>query len=163
MRGGGQESRLRAGTENLSGIAGFGAAARAVIEHGAAERERITQLRDALEAGITRITPDAVIIGAGAPRLGNTICVGLPGLKAETAVIAFDLAGVSIGAGSACSSGKVAQSHVLVAMNVVPELSASCVRISLGWSSTQEDVTRFLGVWERLGASQSRRRPVQAA
>lgn len=146
LRGGGQEGRHRAGTENLIGIAGFGAAARLVAAN-AAEIQRITALRDWMEAQVRTISPEARILGAHTVRLGNTSSVVLPGLNGETAVIAFDLAGVSVATGSACSSGKVAPSHVLAAMGLAPDLARSAVRVSLGWSTTQADVEQFLAVW----------------
>ncbi len=149
MAGGGQERGARAGTENTPAIAGFGAAAAAVLADGAAERARIEALRDALERGICAAAPQATIFAAGSPRLPNTTLVALPGLSAETALIAFDLDGVALSSGSACSSGKVKRSHVLDAMGVDPVLAAGAIRISLGWSSDDDDVIRFARVFEK--------------
>lgn len=146
--GGGQERGRRAGTENVAGIAGFGAAAtaaRADLDSG--EPDRIARLRDGLEAALP---PQAVIHGAGRPRLPNTSCIGLPGLSGETQVMALDLAGVAVSSGSACSSGKVRPSHVLAAMGCAPDEAQSAIRVSLGWASTAADVERFLVAWRGL-------------
>jgi cysteine desulfurase len=107
-------------------------------------------LRDRLEAGIKEIEPRAVIFGAGVPRLPNTTLFGVPGMKAETAVIAFDLEGFAVSSGAACSSGKVAPSHVLAAMAVAPELVRSAIRVSLGYSTISDDVGTFLNAWAKL-------------
>jgi cysteine desulfurase len=147
LRGGGQERRLRAGTENLPGIAGFAAAA-AVSE--AAVYDRVRALRDGLEAEIAAIAPEAVVIGAAAPRLPNTSAIVMPGVAAETQVVALDLDGVMISAGSACSSGKVGPSHVLAAMGVDPEIAASTIRVSLGWSSSEAEIVHFVQAWTAL-------------
>jgi cysteine desulfurase len=149
LRGGGQERRRRAGTENVAAIAGFGAAAAAAARD--LERApRLRELRDRLETGVARLTPEAVVIGAGAPRLANTSCIALPGTAAATTVIKMDLAGVAIGAGSACSSGKLGVSHVLAAMGVAPTLADAAVRVSLGWNSEERDVSAFLQAWDAL-------------
>ena len=124
IRGGGQERGLRAGTENVAGIAAFGAAAAAARRDSAVEAERMRALRDSLESGLKAITPGAVIFGAAVERLPNTTLFSAEGLKAETAVIAFDLEGVAVSSGAACSSGKVQPSHVLAAMGVSPALTA---------------------------------------
>ncbi|HEX2555148.1 MAG TPA: cysteine desulfurase family protein [Microvirga sp.] len=158
VRGGGQERGYRAGTENVAAIAGFGAAAAAVGLRLAEEGARIAALRDAAEAALRRIAPDAVVFGAGAPRLPNTFAFAVPGLRAETALIAFDLAGVALSSGSACSSGKVKRSHVLQAMGVEPALAEGAIRVSLGWNSTEEDVFRFAKACESVLASLYRRR-----
>jgi cysteine desulfurase len=110
-------------------------------------------LRDRLEAGILAATPDAVTFGAKVARLPNTTLFAVPGLKAETAIIAFDLAGVALSSGSACSSGKVAASQVLAAMGVAPGLARGAVRVSIGWSTTEADLERFLGTWKKLTGS----------
>lgn len=150
LRGGGQERGARSGTENGPGVAGFGAAAWAVREAGAAERERVLGLRDRLEAELIALAPEAVIFGAAAERLPNTTLVSLNGLRAETALIALDLAGVAVSSGSACSSGKVKRSHVLDAMGVEPDLAAGAIRISFGWNSREDDVIRFVGAFANL-------------
>ena len=142
-RGGGQESNRRAGTENVAGIAGFGAVA---IEAGSSTET----LRNQIEAGLRAIAPDATIHGAGVPRLGNTTCISMPGVRAETQVMALDLAGVGVSAGAACSSGKVQRSAVLTAMGVEPAVAEAAIRISLGWNSTQADIERLIEAWQEL-------------
>src|SRR5262249_60201563 len=114
------------------------------------EIRRVAGLRVRLESGALAAVPDAAIIGAGVARLPNTTALALPGVAAETQVIALDLDGVMISAGAACSSGKVGPSHVLKAMGVGPDLVGSTIRVSLGWNSTEADVARFLGAWTAL-------------
>jgi cysteine desulfurase len=150
IRGGGQERGQRAGTENVAAIAGFGAAAASVKLTDAA---RMSALRDRLEAGIKTATPQAVIFGANAPRLPNTTSFAVPGVKAETAIISFDLNGIAVSSGSACSSGKVQTSHVLAAMGVDPVLVRGGLRVSLGWSTTDAEIDHFLGTWNVLSGS----------
>jgi cysteine desulfurase len=150
ITGGGQERGARGGTENVAGIAGFGAAAEAARASLAAEAGRMRALRDRLEAGLAAIAPEAVVFGAGTGRLPNTTLFGVPGLKAETTVIAFDLEGVAVSSGAACSSGKVTPSHVLAAMGVAPDLARSAVRVSLGYSTSDDDVGTFLNAWAKL-------------
>src|SRR5215470_8377968 len=150
IRGGGQERGLRAGTENVPGIVGFGAAATAATAGLEAERARIGALRDRLEAGLKAISPEAVIFGAGVARLPNTAAFAVPGVKAETALIALDLDGVAVSSGSACSSGKVAASPVLAAMGVEPALARGAIRVSLGFSTADDEVDCFLGAWKKL-------------
>src|SRR5215469_5761996 len=149
LRGGGQERGCRAGTENVPGIAGFAAAAKAAVEEIAAF-DLVRALRDELEAEIAAAAPEAVVFGTGAPRLPNTSTIAMPGVAAETQVIALDLDGVMVSAGAACSSGKVGPSHVLKAMGVGPDLVGSTIRVSLGWNSTEADVGHFLGAWTAL-------------
>jgi len=153
IKGGGQERGARAGTENVAGIAGFGAAAEAVRRGWAREAARMAILRDRFEAGIQAVAPAAVIFGREAVRLPNTTLFSVPGMKAETAVIAFDLEGVAVSSGSACSSGKVAPSHVLAAMGVAPELARGAIRVSLGHTTSGEDVGTILKAWEKLSES----------
>jgi len=148
LRGGGQEKGMRAGTENLGGIAGFGAAA-AAARSGLADMPAVTALRDRLQAGLLAACPGAPVHGGG-PRLPNTLCVGMPGVPAETQVMALDLAGVAVSAGSACSSGKVTPSHVLTAMGLPEQAAREAIRFSLGWASTEEDVARAIDAWTRL-------------
>lgn len=150
IRGGGQEKGFRAGTENVAAIAGFGAAAEIASSILEQEAERLRALRGEAEAELRRIAPDAVVVGAQAERLPNTLAFAIPGLKAETALIAFDLAGIALSSGSACSSGKVKRSHVLDAMGVEPALAEGVLRVSLGWSTTKEDVIRFAEACERV-------------
>ncbi|MFG1185696.1 cysteine desulfurase family protein [Xanthobacter sp. 91] len=140
LSGGGQERNRRAGTENGPAIVGFGAAANAVNAVLAAEAERLAVLRDRLERVVLEGVPGTRVVGAGADRLPNTTMVTFAGLRAETLVIALDLAHVSISAGSACSSGKVGASQVLLAMGLPEDEAAGAIRLSLGWSSTIEDV-----------------------
>jgi cysteine desulfurase len=149
FRGGGQERGRRAGTENLQGIAGFAAAATAALE-GITAYDRIRALRDRLEHQIAEIAPDAVVLGAAAPRLPNTTAIAMPGVAAEIQVIALDLDGVMVSAGAACSSGKVGPSHVLTAMQVGPDLAGSTIRVSLGWASSEADIAHFLRAWTAL-------------
>jgi cysteine desulfurase len=156
MTGGGQERRARAGTENVVGIAGFGAAAAAQAGLDA-EVAHIAMLRGKIEQGIKAISPDAVIFGADAERLANTTLFSVPGMKAETAVIAFDLDGVAVSSGSACSSGKVTPSHVLAAMRVPPALARGAVRASIGATTAESEVEHFLGAWRRLYSSLTNR------
>ncbi|GJD39771.1 cysteine desulfurase family protein [Methylobacterium bullatum] len=146
LRGGGQESRLRCGTENLPGLVGLGEAAR-IAQAGLSGVD--AGLRDSMESALLRIAPDAVIFGSGAPRLPNTLCFSVPGLDAATALMALDLAGIAISSGSACSSGKVGRSTVLAAMGVSPALAAGALRVSFGWNSTESDRSRFLTAFER--------------
>jgi cysteine desulfurase len=163
IRGGGQERGLRAGTENVAGIAGFGAAAATAAQNRASEAAHMRRLRDALETALKAIAPGAVIFGADADRLPNTTLFAAPGLKAETAVIGFDLEGVAVSSGAACSSGKVQPSHVLAAMEVSPELTRGAVRVSLGWGSTEADVEMFLNAWRKLATALSKGRQGIAA
>ena len=149
LRGGGQELGRRAGTENVAGIAGFGAAVKAAMGSLESDAVRLESLRDRLENGL-RDTTDAIVFADGAPRLPNTTLFTVPGLKAETAVIGFDLAGVAVSSGSACSSGKVQPSHVLEAMGFGPELAQGAVRLSLGWSTSDADIDRCLEAWRKL-------------
>ena len=149
IRGGGQEKGFRAGTENVAGIAGFGVAAELAADFGA-EAERLRALRDKAEAHVRRIAPEAAVMAPGAERLPNTLAFAIPGLRAETALIAFDLEGVALSSGSACSSGKVKRSHVLDAMGVEPLLAEGVLRMSLGWTTTKEDVIRFAEACERV-------------
>ncbi|KQP41099.1 cysteine desulfurase [Methylobacterium sp. Leaf104] len=147
LRGGGQEARLRGGTENLPGIVGLGVAADLADP---ARTDRLAALRDGIEDGLRACAPDLVVFGAGAPRLPNTLCFAVPGLDAPTALMRLDLSGVAISSGSACASGKVARSPVLIAMGVTPALAAGALRVSLGWNSTESDAARCRAACERL-------------
>ncbi len=149
IRGGGQEKRKRAGTENLLGVVGFGAAARLARDE-LPNAAALASLRDRLEREALAGAPQARIMGAGAARVPNTSCLVLPGLPGETQVMALDLAGVAVSAGSACSSGKVKPSHVLAAMGADAVTAASAIRVSLGWTSDDEAVDRFLTAWFTL-------------
>lgn len=161
IRGGGQERGYRAGTENVAAIAGFGAAAEAARANLAAEAARMAALRDRIEAGLRAAAPKAVIFGAPVPRLPNTTLVALSGIKAETALIGFDLAGIAVSSGAACSSGKVAASHVLAAMAVEPALARGAIRISLGPTTTESAVESLLIAWKRLVPSLLKNQPNQ--
>ncbi|NBC34213.1 MAG: aminotransferase class V-fold PLP-dependent enzyme [Alphaproteobacteria bacterium] len=149
LAGGGQEQRRRAGTENLIGIAGFGAACRSVLDD-PGESARVAALRDHLEATLRAVDADVAIYGAGAPRVGNTACLGMNGVSSETQVMHFDLAGIAVSAGAACSSGKVQASPVLRAMGVALPQAGEAIRVSLGWDSTSADVDAFVGAWKTL-------------
>jgi len=156
LTGGGQEKYRRAGTENVAAIAGFGVAAKAARRH-FGEADRIGDLRGRLEAGIKRVTPDAVIFGAAVERLANTVLFAVPGVTAETAVIAFDLEGIAVSSGSACSSGKVGDSHVLAAMGVPPDLRRGAIRISLAPLASAAETEFVVDAWQRIYARLSDR------
>ncbi len=156
LRGGGQERRARAGTENLPAAMGFAAALRAVD---AGEISRLESLRDRLEAALAEL-PQVRIIGRGLPRLANTSCIALRGVDSRLQVMRLDLEGIAVGAGSACSSGKMAQSHVLTAMGLPPEIASCAIRISLGWNSTEADIDAFLAAFRRLAGELRGRRGV---
>lgn len=141
IAGGGQELRRRAGTENVAAAAGFAAAI--------SEKPQDTKaLRDMLEESLEA----AVVFGKSAPRLPNTSCFAVPGMSAETLLMALDLEGIAVSSGSACSSGKVGRSHVLEAMGVAPQLAGAALRVSLGWTTTAADIEAFIAVWKRLVA-----------
>jgi cysteine desulfurase len=152
LRGGGQERGHRAGTENVPGIAGFGAAAKATM--GALEKDavRLEGLRNRLEEGL-RQSGDVIVFSDEAPRLPNTTLFTVPRLKAETAVIGFDLAGIAVSSGSACSSGKVQPSHVLQAMGFGPNLAQGAVRLSLGWNTSNAEIDHCLEAWRKLAGT----------
>ncbi|WP_257235316.1 cysteine desulfurase family protein [Pleomorphomonas sp. JP5] len=142
VTGGGQESWARAGTENVAAIAAFGVAADAALADLPAMAE-VAARRDRIAAMIRDVAPDAVMFAEGAPRLSNTLCFAVPGVAAETAVIAFDLAGVALSSGSACSSGKVTASPVLTAMGIEPMLVKSGLRVSIGAETSDEEIDAF--------------------
>jgi cysteine desulfurase len=144
LRGGGQERNRRAGTENLAGIAGFAAAATACA---VTEYTSVGELRDRLE---TVLAGEAIAVGAGTARLPNTSAIAMPGVPAETQIIALDLDGVMVSAGAACSSGKVGPSHVLAAMGIAPHIANATIRVSLGWSTTEADIAHFIDAWTAL-------------
>ena len=148
LRGGGQERGHRAGTENVAGIAGFGAAVTTAAGALGEDAAHIEALRNRLERGLK--TSGAIIFSESALRLPNTTLVTVPGLRAETAVIGFDLAGIAVSSGSACSSGKVQPSHVLAAMGFGPKIAQGAVRLSLGWSTSEADIDRALEAWRKL-------------
>ncbi|WP_342730242.1 cysteine desulfurase family protein [Bradyrhizobium sp. B117] len=150
LRGGGQELNRRAGTENVAGIAGFGAAVRAALQTLPEDVERMITLRNCLENGLRGVA-GGTIFADDVERLPNTVLFTAPGLKAETAVIGFDLEGVAVSSGSACSSGKVQPSHVLSAMGYDATVAQGAVRLSLGWSTEPDDINRALEAWRKLG------------
>lgn len=156
IAGGGQEQNRRAGTENVAGIAGFGAAAAAAMASLPAETKQMGALRERLERGL-RQYPALEVFSQAAERLPNTSLVAIPGLRAETAVIALDLAGIAVSSGSACSSGKVTRSHVLAAMGAADDLAEGAIRFSLGWDTTETDVDRALEAWRTVSGSLAKR------
>ena len=139
IHGGGQELRRRAGTENIPAIAGFGAVAQMKLQDCKA-------LRDRLEAALE----GAVIFGRDVERLPNTTCFAYPGMNAEKLLMGFDLEGIAVSSGSACSSGKVAKSHVLSAMGAAPEISKAAIRVSLGWDTTENHIDHFIAAWRKI-------------
>lgn len=158
LRGGGQEKGHRSGTENLAAIIGFGAAAEEALVDLEARNASIGVLRDRLEAGMMDAAPDVILHGKNGPRVSNTTFFSLPGLKSETGQIAFDLEGIALSAGSACSSGRVGESHVLAAMGFDPKLGG--LRISIGPATTAADIDRALAAFSKIAG---RRRLAGAA
>jgi cysteine desulfurase len=159
LTGGGQERRRRAGTENVAAIAGFGVAAKHARHH-LSNADRTAGLRAHLERGLAAVSPDVRIFGCEAERLPNTTLYAAPGLPAETAVISFDLAGIAVSAGSACSSGKIAASHVLEAMGEPAEFARGAIRVSLTEASDEAGVEAFIAAWRGI---HSRMRQMRAA
>jgi cysteine desulfurase len=153
IKGGGQERSQRAGTENVAGIAGFGAACAAVAANWRTEAAHMRTLRERIEADIKAALPQAVIFGQNVARLPSTTLFAVPGIKAETALIAFDLNGIALSSGSACSSGKVQASTVLAVMGVEPELARGALRISLGRATSDRDVENLLGALIKVSSS----------
>jgi cysteine desulfurase len=149
IKGGGQERRRRAGTENVAGIVGFSVAAE-LASADLAKAAALAALRDELETGARTIARDAVVLSARVARLPNTTCIAVPGTKAETLVIGLDLAGVAVSSGSACSSGKVEASHVLSAMGVPEEIAQGAIRVSLGFATERADIENFLRAFAEL-------------
>jgi cysteine desulfurase len=150
IRGGGQERSVRAGTENMTGIVAFGAAAAAARAGFAEEAARMMRLRNQLEEGLRAVEPETVIFAVDAPRLPNTTLYAVAGIKAETAIIALDLEGLAVSSGAACSSGKIQPSHVLAAMGYAPLVTQAAVRVSVGWSTTEAEVERFQNAWRKV-------------
>jgi cysteine desulfurase len=151
IAGGGQEQGRRAGTENVPGIVGFGIAARRAAER-IADQARIAALRDEAEHRLLARARGARVFAAAVPRLANTLCISMPGVPAATQVMALDLAGVMVSAGAACSSGKLRPSPVLAAMGVPASIADGAIRISLGWSSTEDDIDHLVEAWAALYA-----------
>lgn len=163
IAGGGQEGRRRSGTENVAGIVGMGAALAEAATEAPMLAGRLSILRDRIESSMRAAAPELVVFGADADRLPNTSLVAIPGLRAETLLMSFDLAGVALSSGAACSSGKVARSHVLDAMGVAPEPAAGAIRISLGWSTTDAEVERFESLFAKTIHALSERKNRRAA
>jgi cysteine desulfurase len=163
LKGGGQERGVRAGTENVAGIAGFGAAAAALSQEVAAVPARLLALRDRLEGRLKAHSPQIVIFGAESERLPNTTLFTVPGMKADTAVIAFDLEGVAVSSGAACSSGKVQPSHVLEAMGVAPALARGAIRVSFGATTTEPEVDLLIEAWIKVSEALLKGTSVAAA
>jgi cysteine desulfurase len=158
LRGGGQERGIRAGTENVAGIAGM-AAAICVLSAGLEpEATRLASLRDRIEAEIAEVAADVVFFGQGAERLPNTSCFAIPGFEAQVLLMILDMEGVAVSSGSACSSGKVKSSHVLAAMGVEPNLAKGAVRVSLGRTSRPEDCLLLNGALKKTVRKMSGRR-----
>jgi cysteine desulfurase len=149
LRGGGQERGYRAGTENVAGIVGFGGAIAAAMAALKTDAPRLEALRNRLERSLKQVS-GAIVFSERALRLPNTTLFTMPGLRAETAVIGFDLAGIAVSSGSACSSGKVQPSHVLEAMGFGPKIAQGAVRLSMGWSTSKTDIDRALEAWRKL-------------
>jgi cysteine desulfurase len=158
IRGGGQERRQRSGTENVAGIAGFAAAFAAATAQAQDFASRAARLQQRLEAGLRDIRHDTAVFGERAQRLPNTTCFAVPGTPAETALIALDLDGVAVSSGSACSSGKVAQSHVLDAMGAAAPLAQGAVRVSTGSDTTEADIDAFLSAWAKINSRHASRK-----
>ena len=137
---GAQEKRRRAGTENVSGIAGFGAAARALQANYDGECESVAHLRDLFETALRQMAPGVLIFGAREIRQKNVCCFAIPQLQTETTLMALDLDGICISSGAACASGKVSPSHVLAAMGVSESLARCALRVSFGWTNGVPDI-----------------------
>jgi cysteine desulfurase len=146
QRGGGQERGVRAGTENVAAIAGFGAAAAEALSD-LPRMQGLVHLRNKLEAGLRVAAPDVEIFGSDTERLSNTSCIAMSAVSAESQLMVFDLAGIMVSSGSACSSGKVAKSHVLRAMGIADDVAETAIRVSLGWTTTEADIDRFIAAW----------------
>ncbi|MEO8668712.1 MAG: cysteine desulfurase family protein [Bauldia sp.] len=149
LRGGAQEKRLRAGTENVSAIAGFGAAAGASFAE-LGKMARLAGMRDWIAGVMAESGRKVKVFGEGSERLPQTLCVAVEAISAETLLIALDLEGIAVSSGAACSSGKVAPSHVLSAMGVSAEVAKGAIRISLGWDSRESDLDLFSTAWRRV-------------
>lgn len=158
LLGGGQELRRRGGTENVPGIVGFGAAAQAAQNALAKDQSKIRSLRDDLESKLRKDAPQVQIFSGQTERLPNTSCFAHPDMPADMLLIGFDLEGVAVSSGSACSSGKVDKSHVLTAMGIDDEMASGAIRVSLGWNSTVEDVEQFAHAWNKIAARHKARK-----
>jgi cysteine desulfurase len=160
--GGGQERNRRGGTENVVGIAGFGAAVLEAVRDLEGEARRLTSLRQRLETGLSAIWPDTLVFGADVPRVANTAQFAVPGLKAQTALMALDLDGIAVSSGSACSSGTMKFSEVVRSMGYPLEVAESAVRVSMGWTTTEADIDCFLNAWRKLAQPLLKTRDIAA-
>jgi cysteine desulfurase len=160
--GGGQERNRRGGTENVIGIAGFGAALVEATRDILGEAERQTALRQRIERGLREIWPDTIVFGEKAPRVPNTLQFAVPGIKAQIALIALDLEGVAVSTGSACSSGTVKFSEVVRRMGYDAEIAESAVRVSVGWTTTEAEIDRFLAAWRKVSEPLRKSREIAA-
>jgi cysteine desulfurase len=156
VHGGGQERGLRAGTENVAGIVGLGVAA-GLAAGALADFAKLSNLRDELERRLRDIAPDMLVVGQAGERLPNTTTLTMPGVPSDTQVMAMDLAGIAVSAGSACSSGKVEPPHVLTEMGIADEISTTAIRVSLGWRSRPEDMDRLATAWKDIYARLGRK------
>lgn len=162
--GGGQERNRRGGTENLVGIAGFGAAVAEAVRDLDGEARRLAGLRQRLEAGLRAIWSDTVIFGENARRgrVANTLQFAVPGIKAQTALMALDLDGIAVSSGSACSSGTMKFSEVVKAMGYELEIAEGAVRVSMGWTTSEAEIDRFLNAWRKLSQPLLKKREIAA-
>ena len=160
--GGGQERNRRGGTENVVGIVGFGAAIVEATSDILGEGQRLAALRRTLEQGLREIWPDTIIFGEKAERVPNTLQFAAPGIKAETALIALDLEGVAVSAGSACSSGTMKFSEVIRRMGYDTRIAECAVRVSMGWTTTEAEIDRFLHAWRKVTQPLLKRREIAA-
>jgi cysteine desulfurase len=158
VRGGGQERNLRAGTENVAGIAAFGVAAEWALRERDEEMRRLATLRDEMEQRLMDALPDLTIFSRHAARLPNTSAFALNGAAAETMLIGLDLEGYAVSSGSACSSGKVKASHVLAAMGVAPDMAKCAIRVSFGRDTNAADISGFADVFVRVASRIAGRR-----
>lgn len=150
LLGGGQERRQRAGTENVAGIAGLGLAAQICGENLVAYQEKLTHYKQQIENAISQTSSQIRIFGQEAERVANTVLFSLPGLKAETVLMNFDLEGIALSSGSACSSGTLQSSHVVQSMGANDEELIASIRLSMGWATTQEEVDQFITIWQKM-------------
>lgn len=160
--GGGQERNRRGGTENVVGIAGFGAAVTEAVRDLAGETQRLASLRQRLEAGLKAIWPDTIIFGEGVPRVANTLQFAVPGIKAQTALMTLDLEGIAVSSGSACSSGTMKFSEVVRSMGYPQEVAEGAVRVSTGWGTIEAEIDRFLEAWRKLAQPLLKTRDIAA-
>ena len=160
--GGGQERNRRGGTENLVGIAGFGAAVAEAVRDLEGETRRLLGLRQRLESGLRAIWADTIIFGENAARVANTLQFAVPGIKAQTALMALDLDGIAVSSGSACSSGTMKFSEVVKAMGYGLEIAEGAVRVSMGWATSEAEIDRFLNAWRKLSQPLLKKREIAA-